>query len=81
GAGPEKSVAATKSYLASLAALLHLGAVWKNDPALLAAVEALPQQLRAAWQADWSALTAGLVPAHNLFVLGRGLGLGAAQEA
>ncbi|MEG8119094.1 SIS domain-containing protein, partial [Xanthomonas hortorum] len=81
GAGPEKSVAATKSYLASLAAVLHLGAVWKNDPALLAALDALPQQLRNAWQADWSALTAGLVPAHNLFVLGRGLGLGAAQEA
>ncbi|TQU64947.1 SIS domain-containing protein, partial [Xanthomonas perforans] len=81
GAGPEKSVAATKSYLASLAAVLHLVAVWKNDPALLAALDALPQQLRSAWQADWSALTAGLVPAHNLFVLGRGLGLGAAQEA
>ncbi|WP_221932305.1 SIS domain-containing protein, partial [Salmonella enterica] len=28
GAGPEKSVAATKSYLASLAAVLHLGAVF-----------------------------------------------------
>ncbi|WP_115571875.1 SIS domain-containing protein [Xanthomonas campestris] len=81
GAGPEKSVAATKSYLASLAAVLHLGAVWKNDPALLAAVQQLPQQLRSAWQADWSALTSGLKPAHNLFVLGRGLGLGAAQEA
>ncbi|MXV34936.1 SIS domain-containing protein, partial [Xanthomonas sp. LMG 8989] len=76
GAGPERSVAATKSYLASLAAVLHLGAVWKNDPALLAALDALPQQLRSAWQADWSALTAGLAPAHNLFVLGRGLGLG-----
>ncbi|WP_206735700.1 SIS domain-containing protein, partial [Pseudomonas syringae] len=62
GAGPEKSVAATKSYLASLAAVLHLVAVWKNDPALLAALDALPQQLRSAWQADWSALTAGLVP-------------------
>ncbi len=55
--------------------------MWKNAPALLAALDALPQQLRNAWQADWSALTAGLVPAHNLFVLGRGLGLGAAQEA
>ncbi len=74
-------MAATKSYLASLAAVLQLGAMWKNAPALLAALDALPQQLRNAWQADWSALTAGLVPAHNLFVLGRGLGLGAAQEA
>ncbi|RBH72370.1 iron dicitrate transport regulator FecR, partial [Xanthomonas oryzae pv. oryzae] len=46
GAGPEKSVAATKSYLASLAAVLQLGAMWKNAPALLAALDALPQQLR-----------------------------------
>lgn len=81
GAGPERSVAATKSYLASLAAILQLGAVWKQDPALLAALDALPDALRQAWQCDWRALTDGLVQARNLFVLGRGLGLAAAQEA
>jgi len=81
GAGPERSVAATKSYLASLAAILQLGAVWKQDPALLAALDALPGALRQAWQADWRTLTDGLVEARNLFVLGRGLGLAAAQEA
>jgi len=80
-AGAERSVAATKSYLASLAALLQLTAHWKQDDALIAALAALPDALRAAWRADWSALTDGLVPAHNLFVLGRGLGLAAAQEA
>jgi glucosamine--fructose-6-phosphate aminotransferase (isomerizing) len=80
-AGPEKSVAATKSYLASLAALLQLAAHWSQDEKLLAALETLPGALRTAWQADWSGLSAGLVGAHNLFVLGRGLGLGAAQEA
>jgi len=81
GAGPERSVAATKSYLASLAAILHLGAAWKQDAKLLAALDALPAALREAWNADWRALTDGLVGAHNLFVLGRGLGLAAAQEA
>ncbi len=81
GAGPEKSVAATKSYLASLAAILHLGAAWRGDAALDVALAALPEALREAWQADWSALTDGLVDACNLFVLGRGLGLAAAQEA
>ncbi len=81
GAGPEQSVAATKSYLASLAAILQLGAIWKQDPALLAALDALPGALRQAWRADWTALTEGLVGARNLFVLGRGLGLAAAQEA
>jgi len=81
GAGPERSVAATKSYLASLAAILQLGALWKQDPALIAALDALPGALRQAWNADWRALTDGLAEAHNLFVLGRGLGLAAAQEA
>ncbi|MCW4471604.1 SIS domain-containing protein [Xanthomonas sp. H13-6] len=81
GAGPERSVAATKSYLASLAAILQLGACWKNDPRLLHALDALPDALRQAWGCDWSSLTDGLEPAHNLFVLGRGFGLAAAQEA
>jgi glucosamine--fructose-6-phosphate aminotransferase (isomerizing) len=74
-------VAATKSYLCSLAALLQLAARWSGDVALLAATEALPDILRAAWQEDWSPLVEGLREAHSLFVLGRGLGLGAAQEA
>jgi glucosamine--fructose-6-phosphate aminotransferase (isomerizing) len=81
GAGPEKSVAATKSYLASLAAIAQLAAHWTGDAALLGALDRLPDSLRAAWASDWSALTDGLVDAHNLFVLGRGPGLAAAQEA
>ncbi|KAF1707427.1 SIS domain-containing protein [Pseudoxanthomonas sacheonensis] len=80
-AGPERSVAATKSYLSSLSAILQLAAYWKNQAPLLDALKSLPDSLRAAWQADWSPLTEGLVDAHNLFVLGRGLGLAAAQEA
>ena len=80
-AGAERSVAATKSYLASLAAILQLGAYWRNDPALIAALDALPAALSQAWECDWSAVTEGLVEAHNLFVVGRGPGLAAAQEA
>ncbi|MCA0393650.1 MAG: SIS domain-containing protein [Proteobacteria bacterium] len=80
-AGPERSVAATKSYLASLSALLQLATLWSGDTVLARALDALPDALRAAWRCDWSSLEEGLVPAHNLFVLGRGLGLGAAQEA
>lgn len=80
-AGPERSVAATKSYLSSLAAILQLAANWKDQAPLMEALDALPDGLRAAWQADWSPLGDGLVEAHNLFVLGRGLGLAAAQEA
>ncbi|MFZ6697432.1 SIS domain-containing protein [Stenotrophomonas acidaminiphila] len=81
GAGAERSVAATKSYLASLAAILQLCAYWRDDPTLIAALDALPAALTQAWQCDWTALTEGLVDAHNLFVVGRGPGLAAAQEA
>ncbi|WP_282277297.1 SIS domain-containing protein [Stenotrophomonas sp. PS02297] len=81
GAGAERSVAATKSYLASLAAILQLCAYWSDDRTLIAALDALPAALTQAWQCDWTSLTDGLVDAHNLFVVGRGPGLAAAQEA
>jgi len=80
-AGAERSVAATKSYLASLAAVLQLAAHWSHDASLLDALPRVPDAVRAAWHADWSVLTEGLADADNLFVLGRGLGLGVAQEA
>lgn len=80
-AGPERSVAATKSYLCSLAALLQLTARWSGDAALRDAERGLSDALRQAWTQDWSAVVDGLREARNLFVLGRGLGLGAAQEA
>jgi len=74
-------VAATKSYLASLAAVLQLGASWSQRPDLVDALARLPDALREAWHCDWSAACDGLVAARNLFVLGRGMGLGVAQEA
>lgn len=80
-AGPERSVAATKSFLCSLAALLHLVAEWQQDGALRAALAGIPATLDAAWTLDWSPLVDGLAEAQNLFVVGRGLGLAAAQEA
>jgi len=80
-AGPEKSVAATKSYLCSLSALLHLVARWRDDVGLLDALFDLPSSLSKAWNMDWSPLVDGLTDARNLFVVGRGLGLGAVQEA
>ena len=65
----------------SLSAILQLAAYWKNEAPLLDALRRVARRLRAAWQADWSPLTDGLADARNLFVLGRGLGLAAAQEA
>lgn len=80
-AGPETSVAATKSYLCSLSALLQLAAAWSEDAPLASALEQLPDALRASWNCDWSPLAEGLQDARDLFVVGRGLGLAAAQEA
>lgn len=80
-AGAELSVAATKSYICALTAVLHLVANWARHDDLLQALASLPGQLQAAWQLDWQPMVDALTPAHNLFVLGRGLGLGVAQEA
>jgi glucosamine--fructose-6-phosphate aminotransferase (isomerizing) len=80
-AGPETSVAATKSFIASLAGLLHLVAAWGEDAELAAALAQAPDRLAQAWALDWTAAVEALTPARNLFVIGRGLGLGVAQEA
>jgi glutamine---fructose-6-phosphate transaminase (isomerizing) len=79
-AGAEKSVAATKSYLASLAAIAAVVAAWTQDAALEEALAPLPDLMDRSWRLDWSAALAPLESAENLYVVGRGLGLGAAQE-
>lgn len=80
-AGPENSVAATKTYIASLSAILQLVAHWTEDAGLLDALNVLPQNLSDAWECDWSAATRTLLEARNFFVCGRGVGFGIAQEA
>jgi glucosamine--fructose-6-phosphate aminotransferase (isomerizing) len=79
-AGVENSVAATKSYLASLAAIAGVVAAWTQDAVLDAALEQLPGLMDKSWSLDWSAALPELESAQNLYVVGRGLGLGAAQE-
>ena len=81
GAGLETSVAATKSYIASLSAIVHLVACWNSDQTLINALMRAPEQLEQAWQLDWSKALPVLQQAVNLFVVGRGYGLGVAQEA
>ncbi|HYL00025.1 MAG TPA: SIS domain-containing protein [Steroidobacteraceae bacterium] len=81
GAGPELSVAATKSYIASLSAVVQLVAAWAGDAGLAAALANAPAALARAFELDWSAAVARLAGANNLYVIGRGLGLGIAQEA
>ncbi len=80
-AGPEKSVAATKSYICALAAFAALTAAWSRNEALANAVDTLPDMLTLAFGADWSPIVDALANANNLFVIGRGYGYGIAQEA
>ena len=78
--GPEKSVAATKSFIATLAAILHIVAEWTQDARIADAVAALPDLLDRAWALDWSAALPVLDHTDHLYVVGRGHGFGIAQE-
>jgi glucosamine--fructose-6-phosphate aminotransferase (isomerizing) len=80
-AGPERSIAATKSFIASLAALLRLVALWSGDSAARDALDRLPSRLAAAIDLDWSAAIEVLARARSLLVVGRGPTLGVAREA
>lgn len=79
-AGAEQSVAATKSFIASLASLVRLVGHWHYDDTLLRALDELPGWLIEATQADWSSALPSLRHADRAFVVGRGLGLPIARE-
>jgi len=79
-AGPERSVAATKSYIASLAAFAHLVAAWTQNVPLTEGLQALPDAISRAWFLDWRGALPMLVAAEHLYVIARGIGLGLAQE-
>lgn len=80
-AGPELSVAATKSFITSLVAGARLAGHWQNDAAFLSAIEQLPEALHAATQLDWSAALDVLVPAQRIMVVGRGISFPVALES
>ena len=80
-AGVEKSVAATKTFAASVVAGLALVARWAEDDALLAAVNDLPATLARAVACDWSPMVEALDGHNALYVLGRGPGFAIANEA
>jgi len=79
--GAEKSVAATKSFIAQLVAGARFTQAWQDDASLLAALQELPQAMEQAVRADWSPALPVLQHADRLFVIGRGLGLPVAMEA
>lgn len=80
-AGKEQSVAATKSFIASMVAGARLVSEWQNDAELKEGVQALPDALRLASQADWSPAIEVLATARNIMVVGRGVSFPVALEA
>src|ERR1700680_1612366 len=68
-AGPETSVAATKSYLATLAALARFVAAWTEDAALMKNLETLPALMDDSWALDWSPALTVLRSAAHLYVI------------
>lgn len=79
-AGPEKSVAATKTFINSLVAGLLLLGYWRADQELLEALARLPGQCGRALACDWSPLLERLKVADSLYVLGRGPSFAIANE-
>ena len=80
-AGEERSVAATKSCIASAAALALLVAEWRQDATLRGAVTRLPGALLATLGHGWDAALPLFGAARSAYVVGRGPALPVAAEA
>jgi glutamine---fructose-6-phosphate transaminase (isomerizing) len=80
GAGPERSVAATKTVALSMQAGVQLVAALTGDADLKDALRRLPARLEKVLGCDWSPWGASLAAAPAAFVAARGYGFGAARE-
>jgi len=78
--GEEKAVAATKSYLATLSALLHVVAHWKNDQSLISAVNQLPEVLAKTVDEPVQLKAEAVAGVDHLVVMGRGFGYALSRE-
>jgi glucosamine--fructose-6-phosphate aminotransferase (isomerizing) len=80
-AGPELSVAATKTFVNSAVAGLWLLAQWRGDDGLVAAVHGLPDRLAEAATIDWPEVRDALQGHASLYTLGRGPSYAISNEA
>ncbi len=81
-AGPETAVAASKTFSSQMMLLSCLVAHWSGDKALLSALRRVPEAMRSLL-ADTEPLARAalrLTHAESIYVLGRGLSFGPAQE-
>ena len=80
-AGPEISVAATKTFVNSAIAGIWFLAECADDDALRNAIADLPSQLEKAVQIDWPEARAALAGRNSIFCLGRGPASAISNEA
>ncbi|MEL6680184.1 MAG: SIS domain-containing protein [Pseudomonadota bacterium] len=80
-AGPERAVAATKSFVSSIVAGLRVLALWTGEAALERALCRLPTRVEAALAVEWGDVGAAMAEAQSLMILARGPALGLAAEA
>ncbi|WP_292898194.1 MULTISPECIES: SIS domain-containing protein [unclassified Nitratireductor] len=80
-AGPERSVAATKSFIASAAALAGVTQAASGNGALKNALARLPEALAAACDVNWEPALPLLTSAASVYTAGRGPGFAIALEA
>lgn len=81
GAGTERSIAATKSFIASVAALAAIVSAAGGSPALAQGLARLPEALAATEGLPFGPAFEALSGATSLYVAGRGPGFGIALEA
>ncbi len=79
-AGPELSVAATKSVIGAMLAGAELVAYLAPGGGLQKALDRMPDRLAHALKLDWQALAQALGTAPSAYVAARGFGLGTARE-
>ena len=80
-AGPELSVAATKTFIASAAMSAAIVSACQDDSRMDAAIANLPADLAEAAMLRWSEVEDVVAKAQSLYVIGRGPSLPMAQEA
>lgn len=79
-AGPEKSIAATKSVICTMTSVARLAAHWSQDEKLKQGLLRLPDELILACETGMKADEHLLNGVTHVYVLSRGLGLSAALE-
>lgn len=79
-AGPERSVAATKSFVCSIVAGLAILSKLSDEPSLKRALPEFPSNLAEALACDWSILADFPGSAASIYILGRGPTFAIAHE-